>query len=104
MHKIKVAIAGCSGRMGKALLEVSRTAAQTGLYVPTELTLLGKTLLQLEEVGKTLCPKFNPNASVRQHVAEIMTTRMRKTATTSLPMKPTNPASPTQPSIVIGCG
>ena len=62
-------------------MEVSRTAAQTGLYVPTELTLLGKTLLQLEEVGKTLCPKFNPSASVRHNVAEIMTTRMRKAAT-----------------------
>jgi ubiquinone biosynthesis protein len=67
--------------VGKALLDVARTAAQTGLYVPTELTLLGKTLLQLEEVGKTLCPNFNPNASVRRHVAEIMTTRMHKAAT-----------------------
>ena len=67
--------------VGRALMEVSRTAAQTGLYVPTELTLLGKTLLQLEEVGKILSPKFNPNASVRRHVAEIMATRMRKAAT-----------------------
>jgi predicted unusual protein kinase regulating ubiquinone biosynthesis (AarF/ABC1/UbiB family) len=67
--------------VGKALMAVSRTAAQTGLYVPTELTLLGKTLLQLEEVGKILCPTFNPGASVRRHVAEIMTTRMRKSAT-----------------------
>src|SRR3984957_2961877 len=33
--------------VGKALMEVVRTAAQTGLYVPSELTLLGKTLLQL---------------------------------------------------------
>jgi ubiquinone biosynthesis protein len=67
--------------VGKALMEVSRTAAQTGLYVPTELTLLGKTLLQLEEVGKVLCPDFNPNASVRRNVAEIMSIRMRKAAT-----------------------
>jgi predicted unusual protein kinase regulating ubiquinone biosynthesis (AarF/ABC1/UbiB family) len=66
--------------VGKALMEVSRTAAQTGLYVPTELTLLGKTLLQLEQVGKILCPTFNPNASVRRHVAEIMTSRLRKAA------------------------
>jgi ubiquinone biosynthesis protein len=66
--------------VGKALMEISRTAAETGLYVPTELILLGKTLLQLEEVGKILCPKFNPNASVRRHVAELMTTRMRKAA------------------------
>jgi ubiquinone biosynthesis protein len=64
--------------IGKALLKVSRTAAQTGLYVPTELTLLAKTLLQLEEVGKLLCPTFNPSASVRRNVAEIMTARMRK--------------------------
>jgi predicted unusual protein kinase regulating ubiquinone biosynthesis (AarF/ABC1/UbiB family) len=67
--------------VGKALMDVARTAAETGLYVPTELTLLGKTLLQLEGVGKILCPNFNPNASVRRNVAEIMTTRMRKAAT-----------------------
>ena len=64
--------------VGKALMEVSRTAARTGLFVPTELTLLEKTLLQLEEVGKILCPTFNAGASVRRHVAEIMATRMRK--------------------------
>jgi len=67
--------------VGKALMEVSRTAAQTGLHVPTELTLLGKTLLQLEEVGKILSPKFNPSASVRRNVAEIMSTRMHQAAT-----------------------
>ena len=67
--------------VGKALLQVARTAAQTGLYVPSELILLGKTLLQLEEVGKILCPEFNPNASVRRNVAAIATTRMRKAAT-----------------------
>jgi len=49
--------------------------------VPSELTLLGKTLLQLEEVGKILSPTFNPSASVRRNIAEIMTTRMRKAAT-----------------------
>jgi len=64
--------------VGRAVLEVSRLAAQTGLYVPSELTLLGKTLLQLEEVGKILSPTFNPNASVRRHVAEIMTSRVRQ--------------------------
>jgi predicted unusual protein kinase regulating ubiquinone biosynthesis (AarF/ABC1/UbiB family) len=50
--------------VGKALLEVGKIAAETGLYVPIELTMLGKTLLQLDQVGKTLSPNFNPNASV----------------------------------------
>jgi ubiquinone biosynthesis protein len=64
--------------LGKSLLEMSRAAAQTGLYVPTELTLLGKTLLQLEEVGKILSPAFNPNESVRRNVSEIMRHRVLK--------------------------
>jgi predicted unusual protein kinase regulating ubiquinone biosynthesis (AarF/ABC1/UbiB family) len=66
--------------VGMALMGVVKTAAQTGLYVPSELTLLGKTLLQLEEVGKILCPTFNPSASVRRNIAKIMTTRMLKGA------------------------
>lgn len=69
--------------IGKALLEVTRTAAETGLYVPSELTLLGKTLLQLDQVGKTLAPEFNPNASVRRNVSEILTQRMWKQASPS---------------------
>jgi predicted unusual protein kinase regulating ubiquinone biosynthesis (AarF/ABC1/UbiB family) len=66
--------------LGNALLQMSRAAAETGLYVPSELTILGKTLLQLEEVGKTLYPEFNPNESVRRNVAEIMRRRMLKAA------------------------
>jgi ubiquinone biosynthesis protein len=66
--------------VGKALLAVCHTAAQTGLWVPAELTLLGKTLLQLEEVGRILCPTFNPSASVKRHVAQIMTKRLRQAA------------------------
>jgi predicted unusual protein kinase regulating ubiquinone biosynthesis (AarF/ABC1/UbiB family) len=62
--------------LGNALLQMSRTAAECGLFVPAELTILGKTLLQLEEVGKTLCPEFNPEDSVRRNVAEILRHRM----------------------------
>ena len=64
--------------LGGALLQMSRVAADTGLHVPSELTILGKTLLQLEEVGKILCPEFNPDASVQRNVAEIMRSRVFK--------------------------
>jgi predicted unusual protein kinase regulating ubiquinone biosynthesis (AarF/ABC1/UbiB family) len=66
--------------IGKALLEVRRAAADSGLYVPSELTILGKTLLQLDQVGRILSPCFNPNASVRRNVGEIMKKRVLKTA------------------------
>ena len=67
--------------VGKSLLEVTTNAADNGLYVPSELTLLGKTMLQLDEVGKILDPTFDPNASIRRHVSELMTRRMKKQAT-----------------------
>jgi ubiquinone biosynthesis protein len=67
--------------VGRTLLNVTRTASELGLYVPSELTVLGKTLLQLDEVGKTLNPEFDPNAAVRRNVAEIMSQRLRRDAT-----------------------
>jgi ubiquinone biosynthesis protein len=64
--------------IGRTLLEVSRGAGQTGLFVPSELTMLGKTLLQLDEIGRHLEPDFDPNASIRNHVSEILKKRLRK--------------------------
>jgi hypothetical protein len=43
--------------------------------------LLGKTLLQLDQVGRTLDPHFNPNAAVRRNVAEILNQRLSKSFT-----------------------
>ena len=67
--------------VGRTLLEVTGQAANAGLYVPSELTVLGKTLLQLDEVGRTLDPEFDPNAAVRRNVTDLMSRRMKKDAT-----------------------
>ncbi len=67
--------------VGSAILQVSRSAAESGLFVPSELSLLGKTLLQLDQVGRTLDPTFNPNAAVRRHVSDIMKQRLKKNLT-----------------------
>jgi ubiquinone biosynthesis protein len=64
--------------VGRTLLEVSKHAGETGLTVPSELTLLGKTLLQLDEIGKLLDPTFDPNAAIRRNVGELMSRRMGK--------------------------
>ena len=66
--------------VGLAVLDLARTAANSGVRVPTELTLLGKTLLQLDLIGKTLAPNFNPNAAIRRNVASIATHRIVKDA------------------------
>lgn len=64
--------------IGQALLNLSRSARENGVQVPSELTLLGKTLLQLDEIGRILDPSFDPNASVRRNVGELMSKRMKK--------------------------
>jgi ubiquinone biosynthesis protein len=68
--------------IGRALLEVSQVAGHTGLFVPSELTMLGKTLLQLHEIGQSLEPTFNPNEAIRHHVNDLLQRRLRKDFTT----------------------
>ena len=67
--------------VGRVVLAVGRGAADTGLVVPTELTLLGKTLLQLDQVGRTLDPNFDPHESVRRNAAKILNERIKGTFT-----------------------
>lgn len=67
--------------VGRSLLDVTGIARENGLIVPSELVVLGKTLLQLDEVGRILEPTFDPNASIRRNVSELMTQRMRKDLT-----------------------
>ncbi len=67
--------------VGTTILKVTESAAQDGLWVPSELTLLGKTLMQLDQIGKILSPTFDPNAAVRRNASQIMTQRMHKQTT-----------------------
>jgi predicted unusual protein kinase regulating ubiquinone biosynthesis (AarF/ABC1/UbiB family) len=62
--------------VGRSLLDVSRHARESGLYVPSEMVLLGKTLLQLDEVGRILDPAFDTSASIRRNAARIIASRM----------------------------
>jgi predicted unusual protein kinase regulating ubiquinone biosynthesis (AarF/ABC1/UbiB family) len=66
---------------GHLILNVGRTAADVGLYVPSELSLLGKTLMQLDEVGRQLDPKFDPKESIRRNAGEILNQRLKSSLT-----------------------
>jgi ubiquinone biosynthesis protein len=67
--------------VGRSLIEVSGIAQENGLIMPGELMLLGKTMLQLDEVGRILDPAFDTNASIRRNAAALMARRMRKDLT-----------------------
>lgn len=64
--------------LGSIVMEMNKIAADCGIRAPAELATLGKTLLNLDELGRTLNPDFNPNESVRRHATAMMQRRMLK--------------------------
>jgi ubiquinone biosynthesis protein len=66
--------------IGRLVLEVTHKAGENGIRVPREFTMLGKTLLNLDLVGRTLDPEFDPNAAIRRNAADLMRKRMQKSA------------------------
>jgi len=67
--------------VGRAMLEMARSAGRFGLRMPAEIPLLGKTLLNLHEIGRVLDDTFDVNRSLRTHATSLMRRRMLKTAT-----------------------
>jgi predicted unusual protein kinase regulating ubiquinone biosynthesis (AarF/ABC1/UbiB family) len=64
--------------VGRIMLEVFRSAAESGVRLPVEMAMLGRALLALDQVGRSLDPDFDPNASIRRNVAGLMQRRMLK--------------------------
>ena len=57
---------------GRLILELTRVGAACGLRPPPELTILGKTLLNLEAVTTALDPTLDTRAVVEQHLQQMM--------------------------------
>jgi ubiquinone biosynthesis protein len=64
--------------VGRVMLEVSRSGAEHGLKMSPELAMLGKTLLNLDEIGRALAPEFDVNAAIRRNAVALMRRRMMK--------------------------
>ena len=65
-------------QVGRLVLEVTQISGENNIRVPSELTMLGKTLLNLDQVGRAIAPDFDPNASIRRNAAKIMQQRLMK--------------------------
>jgi predicted unusual protein kinase regulating ubiquinone biosynthesis (AarF/ABC1/UbiB family) len=65
-------------QVGRIMLEVFRAAAENGIRLPAEMAMLGRALLALDQVGRTLDPSFDPNASIQRNVSGLMQQRMLK--------------------------
>lgn len=61
---------------GRMVMELTRVGAAHGLRTPPELTLLAKTLLNLEAVSRALGPEMNVRRVVEHHLQSVMRKRM----------------------------
>ena len=65
-----------SMQIGQLVTAVCRVAGENGLEIPQTITLLGKMLLNLDQVANKLAPSFDANAAIREHGTEIAMKRL----------------------------
>jgi ubiquinone biosynthesis protein len=63
--------------LGVLLLQLIREAGECGLRMDPELTMLGKAILNLDQVATVLDPDFQPIEALRRHGARLMRSSMR---------------------------
>ena len=68
-------------QIGRVFLELSQLIREHNMRAPAELTMLGKTLLNIDQVARALDPQLDVNEAIRRNGADLMTKRIRKTIT-----------------------
>jgi ubiquinone biosynthesis protein len=66
---------GSGVQAGAVMFEMMRIASKNGLRPAPEFSLVGKALLNLDQVAVNLDPSFDPAAAIRRHTAEILQSR-----------------------------
>jgi ubiquinone biosynthesis protein len=56
---------------GRAVLMLLKAAGDHRIRLPAELAMIGKTLLNLDQIAHVLAPHFDPSAAIRRHAADI---------------------------------
>ncbi|HWV90626.1 MAG TPA: AarF/UbiB family protein [Burkholderiales bacterium] len=56
---------------GRAVLMLLKAAGDHRIRLPAEFAMIGKTLLNLDQIAHLLAPHFDPNAAIRRHAADI---------------------------------
>ena len=63
--------------LGAMVLQLIREAGEYGLRMDPELTMLGKAMLNLDQVATTLDPDFEPIEALHRHTTGLMRTSMK---------------------------
>jgi ubiquinone biosynthesis protein len=64
--------------MGRVLVDITRAAVDSGMDMPSEISMVGQTLLKLDSVGRRLAPEFKTAEAIRHHALKVMRGRVLK--------------------------
>ncbi|MEO8933294.1 MAG: AarF/UbiB family protein [Xanthomarina sp.] len=64
-------------KTGRTIIEINQMAAKQAIHIPVELNVLGKILLNMDQIVAYLTPEYDLNQTVKQYVHELMQKRMK---------------------------
>ena len=63
---------------GRTIIEINQMAAKQGIHIPVELNMLGKILLNMDQIIANLTPEYDMQETVKEYVQELMRQRMKE--------------------------
>ena len=61
---------------GKLLIQMNRSAAKNGIHLPVEVNILGKILLNMDQIIAFLAPEYNLREAVRKYMNKLLQDKM----------------------------
>jgi predicted unusual protein kinase regulating ubiquinone biosynthesis (AarF/ABC1/UbiB family) len=64
-------------KTGRFLIQINRVAADEGIHIGVELNIVGKILVNLDQIVATLAPEFNIQEAIQRHVEKMMRKKLQ---------------------------
>lgn len=61
---------------GKLLIQMNRSAAKNGIHLPVDVNILGKVLLNMDQIIAFLAPEYNLREAVKRYMTKLMQNKM----------------------------
>ncbi|SOC80303.1 Predicted unusual protein kinase regulating ubiquinone biosynthesis, AarF/ABC1/UbiB family [Salinimicrobium sediminis] len=61
---------------GKLLIQMNRSAAMNGIHLPVEVNILGKILLNMDQIIAFLAPEYDLREAVRKYMSKLLQNKM----------------------------
>jgi ubiquinone biosynthesis protein len=70
-------------QVGRQLADLARASVESGLRPAPELTMLGKALLNLDDIARRLAPEYKPRDAIADHAMYLMRHRVMRASSPS---------------------